>query len=30
MDLSLVEIESGHWVARDPCCLSEEDWKKVQ
>lgn len=29
-DLSLVEIEPGHWVARDPCCLSEEDWKKVQ
>ena len=30
MDLGLVEIEPGHWVARDPCCLSEEDWKKVQ
>jgi len=29
MDLSLVEIEPGHWVARDPCCLSEEDWEKV-
>ena len=29
-DLSLVEIEPGHWVARDPCCLSEEDWNKVQ
>jgi len=29
-DLGLVEIEPGHWVARDPCCLSEEDWKKVQ
>jgi len=29
MDLSLVEIEPGHWVARDPCCLSEDDWKKV-
>jgi peptide/nickel transport system ATP-binding protein/oligopeptide transport system ATP-binding protein len=30
MDLGLVEIEPGHWVARDPCCLSEEDWEKVQ
>ena len=29
MDLSLVEIEPGHWVARDPCCLDEEDWARV-
>lgn len=27
MDLSLVEIEPGHWVAVDPCCLSEEDYE---
>ena len=26
MDLSLVEIEKDHWVAADPCCLSEEDF----
>lgn len=30
MDLSLVEIEKDHWVAADPCCLSEEDFKKAQ
>jgi len=29
MDLSLVEIEKDHWVAADPCCLSEEDFEKV-
>ncbi len=29
MDLSLVEIEKGHWVAADPCCLTEEDFKKA-
>jgi oligopeptide transport system ATP-binding protein len=29
MDLSLKEIEPGHWVAADPCCLEPEDWKKV-
>ena len=28
MDLSLVEIEKDHWVAADPCCLSDEDYKK--
>lgn len=28
-DLSLVEIEPGHWVAADPCCVSEEDWEKI-
>ena len=27
MDLSMVEIEPGHWVAADPCCLSEEDYE---
>ncbi|NWK55523.1 ATP-binding cassette domain-containing protein [Verrucomicrobiaceae bacterium N1E253] len=30
MDLSLVEIDKDHWVAADPCCLSEEDYAKVQ
>lgn len=29
LDLSLVEIEKDHWVAADPCCLSEEDFKKA-
>jgi len=29
MDLSLKEIEPGHWVAADPCCLEVEDWKKL-
>lgn len=29
MDLSLREIEPDHWVAADPCCLSEEDYKKI-
>jgi oligopeptide/dipeptide ABC transporter ATP-binding protein len=27
MDLSLREISQGHWVAADPCCVSEDDWK---
>lgn len=26
-ELPLVEIEPGHWVAADPCCLDEVDWK---
>ena len=30
MDLSLVEIEPDHWVAADPCCLSEEDYQKIK
>lgn len=30
MDLELVEIGPGHWVARDPTCLSDEDWEKVK
>ncbi len=29
MDLSLREIEPGHWVAADPTCLEETDWKKI-
>jgi peptide/nickel transport system ATP-binding protein/oligopeptide transport system ATP-binding protein len=28
-DLSLCEIEPGHWVAADPCCLDPADWAKV-
>jgi oligopeptide transport system ATP-binding protein len=28
-DLSLREISPGHWVAADPCCVSEEDWKTL-
>ncbi len=30
MDLSLREIAPGHWVADDPCCLSEADWKALR
>ncbi len=30
LDMSLVEIEKDHWVAADPCCLSEEDFKAAQ
>jgi oligopeptide/dipeptide ABC transporter ATP-binding protein len=30
MDLSLKEISPGHFVAADPCCLTEEDWRKVK
>jgi len=30
MDLALREIAPKHFVAADPCCLTEEDWKKVQ
>ena len=30
MDLSMVEIEPDHWVASDPCCLSEEDFTKAK
>jgi oligopeptide/dipeptide ABC transporter ATP-binding protein len=29
MDLSLKEISPGHMVAADPCCLTEDDWRKV-
>jgi len=28
-ELPLVEIEPGHWVTADPCCLEEEDWRKA-
>lgn len=30
MDMKLVEIEPGHWVAADPCSLTEEDWEKAK
>ncbi|OYV05607.1 MAG: peptide ABC transporter substrate-binding protein [Verrucomicrobiales bacterium VVV1] len=30
MDLGLAELEPGHWVAADPCCLTPEDWEKVK
>ena len=30
MDLSLKEIAPNHWVAADPCCLSEEDYALCQ
>ncbi|MFT3991006.1 MAG: ABC transporter ATP-binding protein [Luteolibacter sp.] len=30
MDLSLRQITPDHWVANDPCCLSEQDWKSLQ
>jgi oligopeptide transport system ATP-binding protein len=29
-DLSLREISPNHWVAADPCCVSDEDWKKLR
>ena len=29
-ELPLVEIEPGHWVAADPCCLEDADWNKVE
>lgn len=29
MDLGLKEISQNHWVAADPCCLEEQDWKKL-
>lgn len=29
LDLGLVEIEPNHWVAKDPCALSSEDYDKV-
>lgn len=30
MDMGLVEIEPGHFVAADPCSLSDDDWAKAQ
>ncbi len=29
-DLSLREISPDHWVAADPCCISEADWGKLR
>ncbi|MGJ8671688.1 ABC transporter ATP-binding protein [Rubritalea sp.] len=29
MEMPLVEIAPDHWVAADPCSLSEEDWENV-
>ena len=29
-DLSLQEISPNHWVAADPCCVSDEDWQKLR
>lgn len=29
MDLGLREIEPGHWVAADPCCLDANDWAAI-
>jgi oligopeptide transport system ATP-binding protein len=29
MEFPMVEIEPGHWVAADPCCLEKEDWERV-
>jgi oligopeptide transport system ATP-binding protein len=29
LDLALTEIAPGHMVAADPCCLSDEDWRKL-
>jgi oligopeptide transport system ATP-binding protein len=29
MDLSLREIAPGHHVAADPCCISPQDWQKL-
>ncbi len=29
-DLSLREIAPGHWVAADPCSLSDDDWEKLR
>jgi oligopeptide/dipeptide ABC transporter ATP-binding protein len=28
-ELQLKEIEPGHWVAHDPCCLSDEDYRAL-
>jgi len=29
MDLPLKEIAPGHLVAADPCCLTDDDWRKI-
>ncbi|MEY4245472.1 MAG: hypothetical protein RLZZ245_3057 [Verrucomicrobiota bacterium] len=28
-DLSLAEISPNHWVASDPCCISQQDWETL-
>ena len=30
LDLALREITPGHWVAADPCCLSDDDWAHLR
>ena len=30
MDLALREIAPGHLVAADPCCLTDDDWRKIR
>ncbi|MFC4994045.1 ABC transporter ATP-binding protein [Rubritalea tangerina] len=30
LDMPLVEIAPDHWVAADPCSLSDEDWEKAK
>jgi oligopeptide transport system ATP-binding protein len=30
LNMPLVEIEPGHWVAADPCCLEEADYLKAR
>ncbi len=30
LDMPLVEIEPGHFVRRDPCCLEPEDWNRIK
>ena len=30
LHMPLVEIEPDHWVAADPCCLSEEDYQRAR
>lgn len=30
LEMPLVEIEPGHYVRRDPCCLEPHDWERVK
>ena len=30
LNMPLVEIDPGHWVAADPCCLSDDDYLKAR
>lgn len=30
LEMPMVEIEKDHWVAADPCCLSEADYARAQ